>query len=83
MTTTTTMMRDTPAMNIRCTINLRTREMTRATSSSSSGESVLEPQAEAFQLLSTSVVTNPTDGHTKFAQNATLSTGHRVDAPPT
>ena len=29
--------------------------------SSSSGES-LEPQAEAFQLLSTSVVTTPTDG---------------------
>ena len=36
-----------------------------SSSSSSSGEFVLEPQAEAFQLLSTSVVATPTDSRQK------------------
>ena len=54
--------------NIHYTFNIRgshteTETLRRSPlSSSSSGEVVLEPQAEAFQLLSTSVVETPTDG---------------------
>ena len=44
-----------------CTTHANIKQHVHTSSSSSSGQPVLEPQAEAFHLLSMSVVAAPTD----------------------